>query len=112
MSVNSAAKDERKGCMKSTDVINDWDDTGSSATFPVLPTVCPIKIPREDTITYPVTEVKPKQAKDAFCLQVAGTVGTPDSCYSYDHYGMLDRTVSLASAVQTELPNSLQQLVL
>lgn len=82
MLVSPVPKDERKGRIKPNDVIYRRDNTGATATSSELPAVCPVTTLREETTTLLLTELVAKQAKNAFSWQVAGTVGTPGSCYS------------------------------
>lgn len=101
-------KTKRKGSIKHNNIINDCNDTDPTATSPGLPAVCPTTTPGVEKTTPVVTELASEQVKDAFCLQVAGTVGTPRSCSSYVLHVILVCTASLHGTIQTIVPNMLQ----
>lgn len=86
MLVSFLSKDDRKGLIKPNYIIEDCDSTGSTATALGLPAIFSITTPRPTTPV--LMELVTKQAKAAFCQQVAGTVCTPGSCFLYDRHGM------------------------
>lgn len=104
MQVSSLSKDTRKGGMETSDIIDYCNNTGAPLTF-CLPAMGPITTPRAETTTSTLTEHVTEQAKKAFCLQVAGAVGTPGSCHMYDRHCILVRKYSLDGSVQTIVPN-------
>lgn len=103
----SSQKRERKGRLKHKDVFNDCYNNGATATHLGLPTVCPITTLKAKPTTPTVTELVTNWAKEAFCNQMEGMVGTYGSGYSYDLHCILVRSFTLSSGKQTVLPRSL-----
>lgn len=89
MSVNSSLKDRRKGGYEPKEAITECDDSGTHATTLELPSICPIMASWAGTTKPTLNERFTKQAKNAFCRQVIGTVVTPCSFFSYDCHGYL-----------------------
>lgn len=58
-----------------------------------------------ESTTPMLMELVHEKAKDGFCGQVQGTVGTSSSCYSYDRPGILAPTAPLDEAIETVVPD-------
>lgn len=108
ISVNSPPIDERKGCIEPHEVFNDWNDTCASSKPPRLPAACAIRTPNEDTNSPTLTGLLIERAKDVFCRQGEGTIGTPVSFYSYGCHAMLVCTAGLQSSIGAMVRNSLR----